>query len=83
MGVAAIRALPALIEALTDPSDEVRSYAAYTFSKMEGAAADAVPALIKALDDESEEVRNHAVFALGKIGTSEAKQALETFNQSM
>ena len=82
MGSAAIRAIPALIEALTDPMDEVRSYAAYTFSKMEAAAVDAVPALIKALDDESEEVRNHVVFALEKIGTPEAKQALETFSQS-
>ena len=67
MGVAAIPAMPALIQALSDPSDEVRSYAAYTFAKLEGAASDAVPALIKALDDEDEEVRNHVVFALEKL----------------
>ena len=72
--------MPALIQALNDPSDDVRSYAAYTFAKLEGAAADAVPALIKALADESEEVQNHAAFALEKIGTPEAKEALEAIS---
>ena len=63
---------------MSDPADEVRTYAAYALSKMEDAAADAVPALIKALEDESDRVKHHVVFALGKIGTPEALEALKS-----
>jgi epoxyqueuosine reductase len=39
-------------------------------------SADAVPALIDALSDAEPLVRGHAAWALGRIGTSEAREAL-------
>ena len=77
MGTKAKSAIPTLIEALSDPEDEVKTYAAYALSKMEDAAVDAVPALIQALENESDRVKHHVAFALSKIGTPEALQALK------
>jgi epoxyqueuosine reductase len=38
---------------------------------------EAVPVLVRALDDEEPLIRGHAAWALGRIGTEEAKQALQ------
>ena len=38
--------------------------------------------LIEALEDDSERVLHHVAFALEKIGTPEAKQALEALSQA-
>lgn len=40
-------------------------------------APDAVPALVRALSDPEPLVRGHAAWALGRIGTAEARAALE------
>ena len=80
MGMIAVSTIPALIQALDDPEDEVRTYSAYALSKMGEAAAEAVPALIKALEDESERVKHHVAFALDQIGTPEAQEALRALS---
>jgi epoxyqueuosine reductase len=40
-------------------------------------AAEGVPALIRALEDAEPLVRGHAAWALGRIGSTEARRALE------
>ena len=76
MGDTANGAIPALIEALDDPADEVRTYSAYALANFGEAASEAIPALVKAFDDESDRVKHHVAFALEKIGTPEAHEAL-------
>ncbi|HWB08675.1 MAG TPA: HEAT repeat domain-containing protein [Pirellulales bacterium] len=61
-------AVPALIDTLHDPDQEVRAQAAQALARMGGKAAPAVDALIQALDDPNEEVRRGAARALGQIG---------------
>jgi HEAT repeat protein len=68
-------AVPALIETLGDPDQEVRAQAAQALARMGNKAAPAVDALVRALDDPSEEVRRGAARALGQIG-SEAEEAV-------
>ena len=60
--------IEALIDALKDPDEEVRMFAAYALWRTGPDARDAVPALIDALKDGDGEVRNAAVHALGQIG---------------
>jgi HEAT repeat protein len=59
------RAVPALIEALKDEDEYVRSYAASALGKI---GKPAVPALIEALKHEDKTVRWSAAFSLDKIG---------------
>ena len=67
-------AVPALIEALKDGEEFVRTYAvAEVLVKIGGAA---VPALIAALKDRDKEARNNAAGALGEIGNKTAVPAL-------
>ncbi|MFH1829788.1 MAG: HEAT repeat domain-containing protein [Pseudomonadota bacterium] len=61
-------AVPALIAALKDSNQEVRSCAAWALGKIGPAAKDAVPALIAALKDQDWEVRYSSAKALRKIG---------------
>lgn len=56
-----------------------RESAARDLGKMGRAAASAIPTLRKALKDPSMYIRNAAAWALGEIGTEEARQALQAF----
>jgi HEAT repeat protein len=60
-------AVPALIEALEDPSPEVRRYAALSLGSYGSAASAAVPALQKATGDSDEGARQLAAKALKRI----------------
>jgi RNA polymerase sigma factor (sigma-70 family) len=60
-------AVPALIQALKDPSAEVRASAAAILAKLGTDAKDAVPALIAALKDDDAKVRAQAVEALNAL----------------
>ena len=60
--------VPALVEALKDPSPAVRADAAYGLTHLSFAARAAVPALAVALRDEDAQVRERASEALGSIG---------------
>jgi HEAT repeat protein len=68
-------AVPALVDTLHDPDQEVRAQAAQALARMGAKAAPAVDALVHALDDPNEEVRRGAARALGQIG-SEAEEAV-------
>jgi HEAT repeat protein len=68
MGADAQAAIPALIEALTDPHAFVRRAAAYALGEIGRVAKDAViPALTKALDDPEPYVRETASAVLRRI----------------
>jgi DNA-binding winged helix-turn-helix (wHTH) protein len=60
--------VPALIHALKDPEEEIRSRAAVMLARVGPDAADAVPALAEALRDPNKQVRWRAADALGRIG---------------
>lgn len=62
-------AVPALIEALDDPAEQIHAYAAFTLGEIGAGAVAAVPVLIGAFSDPSEKVNISAAYALGKIGT--------------
>jgi HEAT repeat protein len=74
-GAEAKPVVPALIELLRDPSEEVRWNAALTLGKIGPGAQAAVPALIAALKDTDANVREHAAESLGQIG-AEARAAV-------
>lgn len=74
-------ALPALIEALTDEDPEVRFYAATALADFAEPAVEAVPALIDALCSDFCGVRWVAVDALMRIGTPEAREAVELYKK--
>lgn len=63
-------AVPALIDTLADPDDDVRAQAAHALARMGPKAEPAVPALINALNDPNLDVRQGAARALGQIGSS-------------
>ena len=67
-------AVPALIQALGDLSENVRRAAAEALGKL--GDPQAVPALIKALGDDWNAVRRAAAEALGKLGDPQAVPAL-------
>ncbi len=75
-------AVPALIEALTDPAQDVRRAAAHVLGEMGAEARAAIPALIQALKDPLEGVRRKAAFALGEMGT-EARAAVPALTQCL
>ena len=68
--------VPALINALKDPNDFVRSSAARTLAKYGPAAKPAVPALIPLLNDPDWNVHRFAADALKKIDPEAAVPAL-------
>ena len=72
IGPEAKEAVPALIAALKDKDDGVRSFAAEALGRI---GKEAVPALIVALKDQNAGVRNSAVYTLGRIGP-EAKEVV-------
>ena len=72
-----VSAVPALIEALSNEDEWVRSYAAYALGRIGEPAKGAVPALIEALRDKDVAVCLSVVEALYKIGTPEALKAVK------
>lgn len=75
-------AVPALIEALNDPSPIVRGRAIRIIARIGPDAAEAVPALIERLRDDDETVRIAAARALGQIGPG-AKAAIPVLMQGL
>lgn len=75
-------AVPALIDTLADPDQEVRAQAARALARMGQKAEPAVPALIHALDDPNQEVRQGAARALGQIGSG-AEEAVPALIQAI
>jgi HEAT repeat protein len=67
MGPAAISAVPALIEALSDPASSVRYPVCVALREIGPGAAAAVPELQKLLDDPSDDVAFMARLALRRI----------------
>jgi HEAT repeat protein len=67
-------AVPALVEALEDPSAEVRRYAALTLISFGPAADAAIPALARATEDDDPGVRQLAAKALQRIQPSSSSQ---------
>ena len=65
-------ATSSLIEALSDPEEEVRIAAAWSLSQLGTAGSGAVPALAKALADTSPWVRDLAALALKEMGSKAA-----------
>ena len=61
-------AVPALIQALQDQDEWVRSRATLALGRIGGGAEDAVPALMQTLQDKDVYVRKYAASALGSIG---------------
>lgn len=77
--IRAPQAVPALLVALGDPDAGVRAEAAFALGQIGDTAATVVGALAgRALDPEEDpEVRTEAVATLGKLGTVEARIAVE------
>jgi HEAT repeat protein len=61
-------AIPALIEALSSPTENIRAGAAQALARIGPYSAPAIPALIRVQRDVSYDVRSEATEALGKIG---------------
>jgi len=61
------RAVPRLIDALSDSTMERRAGAAQALSQVRPVPKAAVPALLKAMKDENELVRRHVSYALSRI----------------
>ena len=68
LGRIGVAAVPALIDALSNPEPAVRVKAIEVLGRMGADAKDAVPHLVKLLDDPSEAVRKAATRTLGRIG---------------
>jgi hypothetical protein len=68
-------AIPALIELLSDPDQEIRKRALSTLGKMGRKSETIVPAVIPLLDDAHPNVRWHAAFTLSSFG-DDAKAAI-------
>jgi HEAT repeat protein len=77
LGRRAAEAVPLLVDALKDPSQDVRAFAACALERLGSVAAPAVPALRAALTDENHRVHSCAIDALTKIQgkPSEARAA--------
>jgi hypothetical protein len=67
-------ATPSLLDALDDPSPEVRREAAVALGKVR--ATDAVPRLIQEMEDCESDIRGEAAEALGRIGDQAAMSPL-------
>lgn len=75
-------AVPALIDTLHDPDQEVRAQAAQALARMGPKAGPAIDALVHALDDPNADVRRGAARALGQIGP-EAEDAVPALIQAI
>jgi HEAT repeat protein len=73
------KAFEILLNALKSPMRDVRACAAMALGIRKDNAA--VPTLIEALNDENEEVSENAAWALREIGTPEAKNAVDKWNE--
>jgi HEAT repeat protein len=71
--------VPALIQALQDPNEDVCMNAARALGSIGEDAKDAVPALIQVLQDPNEWVCKGVAKALGSIGTPEALKAVKEY----
>jgi hypothetical protein len=69
IAVWAHQAVPALIDALQDEHEAVRSNAVAALMGMGPMARDSIPALTRLREDDNERVRQHAARALEKIKT--------------
>ena len=68
--------VPELISNLSSPNDSVKNKAALELAYYEEDAKAAVPALIKLLRHPHNGIKSAAAFALQKIGTPEAREAI-------
>lgn len=66
------RAVPVVLDALTDPRKQVRLNALEALARLGRPASAAVPALTAALDDRDGDISTLAVWALGRIGAPAA-----------
>src|SRR5262249_6816460 len=83
-GIKDKKAIPALIEALDDPSSaELRRTAAASLGEQGLEAKAAVPALLRALEDKDVDVRLNAAGALARIDPREAKSAIPMLTRSL
>ncbi|WP_054025711.1 HEAT repeat domain-containing protein [Bacillus sp. FJAT-28004] len=64
---AGVGAAPGLIDALNDPKEKRRAFAAFVLGMLGSDAVSAVPALLTSLSDESEWVRRNVIESLGMI----------------
>ncbi len=81
MGPKSEKAIPALINALSDSDISIRWEAALALGKMKSLAKPAVEKLIDALEDPAYQVRLMAAEALGEIGP-DAKAALDALKKA-
>jgi len=70
-----LRAVPCLVEALSDSASSVRREAARCLGRF--GTPNTVPALCRALDDDDQVTRQHAVESLGRIGAASARAVLD------
>jgi HEAT repeat protein len=73
LGIRALEAVPAMIEALGDPEPVVRASVAEALGGIGVTAKAAVPALLKLLKDSNADVRETAAEALADIGVDAPK----------
>ena len=82
IGPDAKAAVPALIKALEDDDESVRTAAARALGNIGPAAKEAVPSLILALRDDEWSIREDTAEALGKIGPA-AKEAVPYLQKAL
>ncbi|MCB0343870.1 MAG: HEAT repeat domain-containing protein [Bdellovibrionales bacterium] len=73
--------IPKLIKQLKSSDSSARNNAAMKLGSYGGDAQSAVRPLASLLNDENGGVRSSAAFALRKIGTPEAKRALDNYKK--
>lgn len=74
LSLSKIDPIPALIECLQEPEDDLRIYSALVLGERQDQQA--IPALIKALADPNENVKFHVIEALGRLKAQEASEYL-------
>ena len=87
LGEQAVSAVPALVQALQQPTENeddivFRREVQFTLAAIGPAAKEAIPELIKSLDSKDEEVFGTACYALGKIGPA-AKDAVSVLRKTL
>jgi hypothetical protein len=75
-GINSPELINALLQALSDQSDLVRSAVAESLGKIGGVTAEILQGLARALNDNSRQVRSNAAVALGNIGDRSSIPAL-------
>ncbi len=82
MGPAAENAVPVLMQIMTDEDRVVRIESILALEKVQTSSRSAVKALIRIMDEDADDfVRLSAVRVLNKIGTDDAKEAVNRFNK--